>query len=288
MPEEGIAQGAGSQGAGAGSAPPGGSSAPDWNTFRGSLGDLGKDKAFEPIKDFQGLAKSFVDAQKLVGASIRLPKKDAKPEERQKAIGDILGKLRNEGIIETPPGNPDGYQIKFPEEEGFKPNEPLINSFKAAAHKIGLQPSHAQALFDWYLNFQAEAQRQEDEEFQKTKSGLKKEYGGLYVRKMEAARRATAKYLGQDGDELISELPPKAGARLIKAFAEIGDPLLEEEMVAGEIPGVVTKDELKTQIQTMINDPKHPLNDISHAGHKDAVDKYNKLMRDFVRAGGRM
>jgi hypothetical protein len=283
MPEEGIAGGAGNP---QGSAPTGGSSAPgglDWSVFKSSLGDLGKDKSFEPIKDFHGLAKSYVEAQKMIGGSIRLPKKDASPEEKKKAQNDILTKLRAEGILEAPPQAPDKYEIKLPKEEGFTPNEPLINSFKEAAHKSGLPPSQAQAMVDWYLNFQAETERQEQMEFENTKKALKSEFGGLYVRKMEAARRAASKYLGEDGDELISNLPPKTGARILKALAEIGDPLLEDAMVAGEIPGVVTKDEIQNKINIMITDKKHPLNDISHPGHKAAVEEYSRLQQDLIR-----
>jgi len=251
--------------------------------FKSSLGDLGKDKSFEPIKDFHGLAKSYVEAQKMIGGSIRLPKKDASPEEKKKAQNDILTKLRAEGILEAPPQAPDKYEIKLPKEEGFTPNEPLINSFKEAAHKSGLPPSQAQAMVDWYLNFQAETERQEQMEFENTKKALKSEFGGLYVRKMEAARRAASKYLGEDGDELISNLPPKTGARILKALAEIGDPLLEDAMVAGEIPGVVTKDEIQNKINIMITDKKHPLNDISHPGHKAAVEEYSRLQQDLIR-----
>lgn len=292
MPEgDGIAGGAGSPGAGSGSAPAGGSSsggAPvlDWGAFKSSLGDLGKDKSFEPIKDFNGLAKSYVESQKMIGGSIRLPKKDMKPEDREKAIADLKTKLRAEGIIEGAPETPDKYEIKMPTEEGFQPNAPLIDSFKSAAHKIGVPPSQVQGLFDWYLNFQAESQRGEQMEFENSKQALKSEWGGLYVRRMEAARRAASKFLGEDGDELISNLPPKAGVRILKALAEIGDPLLEDAMVAGEIPGVVTKEDLQNKINLMMGDSKHPLNNISHPGHAAAVRDYTKLQQDLIRLSG--
>ena len=258
----------------------------DFGKFREGLGDIGKDKSFEPIKDFNGLAKSYVEAQKMIGSSIRLPKKDAKPEDRQKAVGDILGKLRTEGILESPPESAEKYEIKFPTEEGWKANEPLVKSFKEAAHKLGVPPSQVQGMFDWYLNFQAEAHREVETEFENSKRALKSEFGGLYIRKMEAARRAAAKYLGEDGDALISNLPPKAGIRILKALAEIGDPMLEDAMVAGEIPGVVTEEQLKTQINAMM-DKKHPLQDLSHPLHNDAVGKYSKLQQDLIRLTNR-
>lgn len=292
MAEEGIAGGTGSPGA-EGSAPSGGSSGAsatpglDWSTFRASLGDLGKDKSFDTYNDVKGLAKSHVELNKMIGNSLRLPKKDSPPEEREKAIKEIMGKLKAEGILEGTPETPDKYDIKVPKQEGWKSNDNLIKSFKEHSHKTGKSPSQVQADFDWFINYQAEEQRQKQMEFENAKQSLKSEFGGLYIRKMEAARRAAAKHLGEDGDALISDLPPKAGARILKALAEIGDPLLEGAMVAGEIPGVVTADQLTAKINLMMNDKKHPLNDISHLQHKDAVSEYTKLQQDFIRLQGR-
>lgn len=286
MPED--PQVAGSQGGQegqAGSAPQAGSL--DWGSFKEGLGDLGKDKAFEPIKDFKGLASSFVNSQKMIGNSIRLPAKDAKPEDREKVVNDILGKLRANGVLESIPESPDKYEIKMPTVDGFKPNEPLVKSFRETAHKLGVTPSVAQGLFDWYLNFQEDADRQEQIEFETMKQGLKTELAGLYPRKMEAARRAAAKYLGVDGDEIISQLPPAIGKRIVMAFAEIGEPMLEEALTTGSIPGVITKDQVKAKIDAMMNDKTHPLNDISHRQHNEAVEEYSKLQQEYIRLGGK-
>jgi len=287
MPDEGISQDAGSTGtvqASPVSAPTG---SPDWSSFRQSLGDLGNDKSLEPIKDFHGLTKSYIESQKMIGNSLRLPSKDAKPEDRKKVVGEILGKLRKEGILESAPETPDKYEIKFPQVEGFKANEPLVKSFKEAAHKLGVPPSQVQGMFDWYLNFQEEVDSQQQTEFETMKREMKKELGGLYIRRMEAARRAVSKYIGAGGDELISSLPPQIGKKLVLAFAEIGDPLLEDDLTIGAIPGAVTKDQVKAKIDAMMNDKLHPLNDISHRQHKEAVEEYTKLQKDYIRLGGR-
>jgi hypothetical protein len=287
MPEDPV--GTGSQPSlplgGGGSEPSTGSL--DWGTFKEGLGDLGKDKAFEPIKDFKGLASSFVNSQKMIGNSIRLPAKDAKPEDRQKAVNEILGKLRSNGVLESIPETPDKYEIKMPTVEGFKANEPLLKSFKEHSHKTGKTPSQAQADFDWYLNYQEETDRQEQVEFETMKQGLKTELAGLYPRKMEAARRAAAKYLGIDGDEVISQLPPAIGKRIVMAFAEIGEPMLEEALTTGSIPGVITKEQVKAKIDAMMNDKLHPLNDLSNRQHNEAVEEYSKLQQEYIRLGGK-
>jgi len=260
---------------------------PDFGKVREGLGELGKDKAFEPIKDFQGWAKSFIDSQKLLGKPIRLPEKEKK-EERKKAIDGFMNHLRTEGDIEAIPEAPEKYEIKLPQEEGFKPNEPLLNSFKQFAHKTQMPPSMAQAAFDWYLNFQAEADALEQEKFQEVRTNLKKEWAGLYVRHMEAARRAGGKYLGPDADQLFSQIPPEIGVRFVKAFAEIGDPLIEDALVSGELVGIPQVDEVRKKIVTMMNDKDHPLNDVSKAGHKEAVEELTKLNEQLTKLGGKI
>ncbi|MCJ7443272.1 MAG: hypothetical protein MUO26_01855 [Methanotrichaceae archaeon] len=290
MPDEGA--GAGSQGDVGSQAGSAGSI--DWSKggvehfagFKESLGDLAKDKSLEPIKDFHGLTKSFVESQKMIGSSIRLPPKDMKPEDRQKAVGELVGRLRKEGVLESVPESPDKYEIKMPEIEGWKVNESLFNSFRESAHKLGVTPSHAQGLFDWYLNIQEESNAKSQVEFETMKRGLKKEFGGLYPRKMEAARRAVAKYFGEDGDNIISQLPPAVGRKMVLAFSEIGDPMLEDSLMSGGIPGVVTKEQIKAKIDSMF-DPKHPLQDISNRGHKEAVEEYSKLQQQYIGLGGK-
>lgn len=291
MPEEGTAAAGSPEGGGGavGSAQAGSVSMPDWGAFKSSLGDMGKDKSLEPIKDFNGLTKSYIESQKMIGNSIRLPSKDAKPEDRAKSVNDIMGRLRKEGVIESPPESPDKYDIKYPEMDGWAPNEPLVKGFKEAAHKAGLPASQAQALFDWYLNYQESSLAQDRAEFDTMKQEMKREFGGLYARRMESARRAVAKYLGEDGDELISHLPPKVGKRLVMAFSEIGDPILEEALISGEALGIkgTGLDDIKKKIDAMASDKTSPLWDLSHSGHNKAVEEWSKLMEDYIKAGGK-
>ena len=265
---------------------------PDWGSIKTSLGELGNDKAFEPIKDVKGLAESFVNSQKMIGRGIFLPDEKAKPEDKQKAIDGIKKKLKEAGVLESTPATPEEYQINFPEVDRFgnklQPNQPLVDSFRLAAHKLQLTPSVAQGLLDWYLNFQAEADASEDREFETMKANLKKEWGGLYTRRMEASRRAIAKYLGEEGDEIISHLPPAVGRKLVFAFSQIGEPMLEDELISGgPIAGVVTKEQVKAKIDAMFNDPKSPLNDISHRQHNEAVQEFSNLQQQYIRLGGK-
>jgi hypothetical protein len=66
------------------------------------------------------------------------------------------------------------------------------------------------------------------------------------------------------------------------AFAAIGDPLLEDALSAGGVvSGVEGKNQVKEKMEKMLLDKAHPLNDISHPKHKDAVEEYSKLNAMF-------
>ena len=257
---------------------------PDWGALKESLGDLGNDKSLESYKDLNGLVKSHIEAQKMIGNSIRLPSKDLGPEDRQAAINELRGRLRQEGIMEAIPDSPDVYEFPIPQTEGYAPNKELIDGFKAAAHKAGISQPKATELFNWYLNHQESIETKNQVEFESMKQSMKREFGGLYPRKMEAARRAVAKYMGVDGDALISSLPPDVGRKMVKAFSEIGDPMLEEGLVLGEqVQGVESKDAVHKKMSDMMMDKHHPLNDISHPQHTRAVDEYTKLNQMYSR-----
>src|SRR3972149_6123428 len=164
-------EGAGNQGGqqgGGGAGSQAGSATVDWSKggaehfegFKQSLGDLAKDKSLEPIKDFHGLGKGYIEAQKMIGRGIFLPKEGVSEAERKTSIDGIMDKLRKANILESPPESPDKYEIRMPEKDGqgnpFQVNQGLIKSFREVAHKLGIPTSKAQGLFDWYLNFQAE------------------------------------------------------------------------------------------------------------------------------------
>ena len=287
MAEEAVAGSPESGGSPAGS-PVGSAQAgiPDWGSFKSTLGDMGKDKSLEPIKDFNGLTKSYIESQKMLGNSIRLPKKDMKPEDRGKAVNDLLGRLTKEGIIEGAPESSDKYDIKVPTVEGWNANEPLIDGFKNVAHTLGLPNSKAQALFDWYVSFQDESEARQQAEFETMKSDLKKELGGLYPRRMEAARRAAAKYIGADADQLISSLPPGIGKKIVMAFAEIGDTMIEDEITTN-IPGMTSYSDIEKKMNDIVGNKTHALWDLSNPAHNEAVAEWTNLNKMLIQLKNR-
>ena len=98
--------------------------------------DLRDHSALAPIQDVGNLAKSFVNAQSMIGKDkIALPGQHSSPEEWNE-VYTRLGR----------PEDPDGYQLELPDDS----SEELVGWYKKAAHDLGLNNIQAQKLAESY------------------------------------------------------------------------------------------------------------------------------------------
>lgn len=218
------------------------------------------------------MAKSYLAAEKMTGNSIRLPNKDSTPEERKKAFDDIYTKLGR-------PEKSEEYQYTKPNfvSKEVKWDDGMAKEFLGVAHQIGLNNEQVQALIGWQGSWMDKGAVNAREQIKGTLDTLKKEWGSDYERRLILGERAVRQV---GGDELVGLLE-KTGLGnhpiLVKVFAEIGDILAEDGLIEGKVEGVLGAQDYKEKIETIMMDPKHPLNDISHPGHKAAVEELTRL-----------
>ena len=88
------------------------------------------------------LAKSARESEKLLGGMVKLPGKDATPEERD-AFLNKLGR----------PEKADGYQFTPPKDlpEGLPYDGDRAKAFAGVAHKLGISQEQAAGLHDWFM-----------------------------------------------------------------------------------------------------------------------------------------
>lgn len=193
------------------------------------------------IKDLKGLGKLAHEQSKLLGSAIRVPGKDAKPEEVQ----EYLNKLGR-------PEAPDKYEFQVPKDlpEEVPYDADRATEFKQLAHEIGLTQAQAQRLHDWVaknavgdFNVSQEASNQRKVETAKSETQkLIKLWGPLDGDTMKAnmsfADRALqlafppealsalqqAELIGQDG-KVVQSAPLAIG------LANIGRALYKEDTV---------------------------------------------------------
>jgi len=141
-------------------------------------------KRLERITDPAALAGMYreLEAKFSAGGLIKVPGKDAKPEEiaaYHKAIGV--------------PEKPEEYFQHVKLENGAvigEADKPLVDEFAAALHKAGAPPSIMNAALNWYYQrqeSQAAALDESDDTFRReSETTLKEEFGPAFKRKTSA------------------------------------------------------------------------------------------------------
>jgi len=234
----------------------------DW---KASLSDeIRNEKSLENISDIESLAKSFVHAQKLVGADkIPVPNKFATEEDWNK-VYEKLGR----------PKSADEYKFNLPEDKTV--DEAALKGFADQAHKLGLLPGQADGVVKFYndmigaelsnANSIAVAARE------KATSELKTEWGQAYDQKIAAANNVVRSVLPDGFMSMNMEDGTKLGDNpvVIKAFAMLAEKMGEDKIVSSDGPMMMTPKALDKEINSLTA-PGSAYWDKNHPAHKDAV-----------------
>lgn len=237
--------------------------------------DFRNDPSLQPIQSLQDLAKSYINAQKMVGADkIQLPNK----YDDGTQLRNVLTKL---GL----PTELDKYDIK-PKDVEIE-NEELFNSFKAQAHKLGILPHQAKEMFQ-FLHSQGVEQEQQlmeqmEKQTQEAVSSLQKEWGAAFKNKIELAQMATKHIAGEDEALYNMLISPQFGNNpaIVKAFARVGEMLAEDKIISGIPKDDMAKSpaEAQREIETIYGDKTHPYNLPDHPRHAASVKEMQELFK---------
>ncbi len=233
----------------------------DW---KANLSDeIRADKSLENIKDIQGLAKSYIHAQKMVGADkIPVPNKYATEDD----WNEVYSKLGR-------PESPDGYSFdtKGIDESGLK-------SFAEHAHKMGLLPQQANEMVKWYQGNVDATTQENNTKAEKARNdsviALKKEYGQAYDNKLKAASAMAKQYIEPDVLNLNMADGTKLGDHpsIIKAFASLSEKMGEDQFVNPTGPSYLTPEQLNKQIGELTATGSAYW-DKNHPNHQTAVQE---------------
>ena len=133
--------------------------------------DIAGHRSLEHIQDVGALAKSYVNAQSMIGADkLAIPGKYATPEDWAE-VDRRLGR----------PDSPEGYDLQNTMPEGIDPDPNMLGGFKQAAHDVGLRPDQAQKLLNWYNDTMGQSMQLEDGKYEamvaEVQTELTREYG---------------------------------------------------------------------------------------------------------------
>ena len=229
-----------------------------------------EEKSLDNFNNMEDFVKSYLHAQKLVGADkIPVPNKHATDED----WNEVFKRL---GAPETP----EDYKYNLKDVE-LDQNQ--VQEFNKEAHKLGLLPRQAESLIKFYNEMNSNnAASQEEAAAQaqlQTETELKKEYGPQFSKRLDQAKKLAVNSLGS---EFLENTYLKDGSRLgdnlnvIKAFSNLADKLSEDEIIKGDGTSYMTAKDLEKEINELTQEGSAYWSK-THPNHQKAVQEVLKL-----------
>jgi hypothetical protein len=236
----------------------------DW---RASLPeDLRSEKSIASIKDVGALARGYVEAQRYIGGSYRIPGQDAPAEEWD----HLYAKLGR-------PESPDKYETKVSSRLRSAFPEPDEASYREMAHRFGLSTKQAQGVLDWYDHQYGSHQDDLARAAKDTASELQQLWGGAYEKNLALAQRTVREMGGHEVIEFLDTTGLGNSPALIRMLARVGAALAEDGAISAEVEGVLGVDDAKSKIAGIMNDKDHAYHKRDRAGHEESVQEMRKL-----------
>lgn len=232
--------------------------------------DLKNDPSMKSIIDIPGLAKSYVNAQKFIGADkIAVPTEHATPEDIQQFQEQVYSKMGR-------PATADEYTIEGEASD-------MITNFKPLAHELGLNNNQVSKLVSFYNEAQEQASTNASVDIEtqrlETETLLRKEYGKAYDQKLSSAMRLAQNVFSKEQlDSIVLADGSSLGNNpdLIKGFVKLAGMVGEDAPINTPQDNVFTPDEAQRKIDAYMV-PGSPYWDKNHPNHDRAVQDVYEL-----------
>lgn len=216
-------------------------------TWRDSLpDDLRSNTSLEKFSDVSTLAKSYINAEQMIGKDKMVVPGDNTTEDEWNDIYTKLGR----------PESADGYDLELALEEGEVVDNQLFTSFKDAAHKHGLSPRQAQGLLDFYNNISTQALEEQSNlgalAQEQSSRELREEWGRNYETNLNAASNVAKQFLGEDVFQIQLSDGSLLGdnATLIRGLSKIAS-IVSEDTLVGDKDSVVSNAGVQEQLNNL-------------------------------------
>lgn len=276
-----VTQGTGDQGVSgageSGSVAPAGSQN-DWTAHIPQ--EYAAEKFWEPLKGkgFGDVLKTYAEAQKFIGGSIRLPGEKDAPQDREKKLNDVYAKLGR-------PESPDKYDLKLPEVGGVKWDDNAVGMFKQTAHKLGLNSTQLNGLLTMYGEHLKTGLPNIEALNQKGAQALQEHWGVNAKRNAVMAengfKQLALAELGPEGSERLLDAINASGfgsnPDFVRVVARIVSETGEDKYVDG-VDNHRTDEQTDDEIRTLMGSKEYM--DDRLPGHQAAVDKVRRLFEE--------
>ncbi len=267
-------------GAGSGAGDGAGAGAPPVLSFDQKLmpEDIRGEASLATFKTIPELAKSYVNAQKLIGTK-RLPTPEATWDDKQwDAFYSQAGR----------PETPDKYDFKGIKTIGDLPiDQDKVKPTSEFFHKLGLNPRQARGLLEYYGNLVGTATASEKakhaEAITTGTTALQNEWGDKFEPNLNIAKSVIKKF----GPEIVPFLEESGLGNhpaMVKMLHSIGTAMLEDTHRGGGAGGDLnltdtTKAGNEIERLKLDGDFQKALQDARHPAHSAAVDRWTNLFK---------
>ncbi len=236
--------------------------------------DIRQHPSLSPIKDVENLARSYVNAQRLIGAD-KVPMPVNPTDEDLDRIYDRLGR----------PESPDKYGIS---PDGNIITEERATEYADIAHRLRLTPDQAQGVLDYYRsvaeNDLTSMTNANAQALEQSAAELQAEWGDNYDAKIQSAQKVVDQFEAGSIMEMQLADGTKLGnhPEVIRAFAKIADfrqTVTSEDTVSESTSSMgMSVQQAGNEIQAIMGDRSHAYWDKKNPQHQQAVDRMAQLM----------
>lgn len=255
--------------------------------------DLLNTSNLKNFKSADDLAKSYVELQRMVGNSVRIPGADATPEAKK----EFLDKIKDlDGVLlkDDPalldklgrPADPAEYAFELP--EGVLDIDPSINSeveeFKKVAHELGLTKEQAAKLVNYRLGALDGILEQQAQVRETAEKELKQLWGTEFDSKLQDAKSVLTKFKDKYGDKVLDLVNGPAGNNVafLQMAAELAGMYKEKQHVGPQSTNIgMSPEQALSKISELRSNREFMATYLDQfaAGHKDAKEEMTKLYR---------
>lgn len=231
------------------------------------------DPALKSIKDWDGLYKTFTNAQKLLGRSYRLPAEADDANTRSEKLNEIYRVLGR-------PEAPDKYELgdlpKLPGGIDWAPE--ALNEFRQIAYELGLPATGVKKLVEHYAKNLNDLIPDPDQEAEEVASKLRGEWGDALYEKSVAEATYAAKLLGgPDFIEFLNKTGLGNNEMFIRIFAKIGRDYREDGTITAEMLNTRDGKSLQGELDAILADKNDPYHNKKHGKHAERVEYVNSI-----------
>jgi hypothetical protein len=249
------------------------------STWKDSISEQYRnDPNIEKFTEIDALAKSYINATKMIGQDKLVIPNNNSTEEAWNEVYTKLGR----------PESADKYSLDV-KSEVVNLDENAIKQFAEQSHKLGLNNKQAQGILEFYKNnMEGTAQQSKiDTETAQAQAEqqLRQEWGRDFEGKVKQAGALAKANINPEVLDMTLSNGTRLGdhPEIIKGFAKIAGMMQEDKIVATESENAQSVSNIEEEIASMVNDRNSPYWNKQHPDHDKMVQQVYTL-REMLNA----